>query len=555
MKSTIQKKEGLILGTIIFIAVLFKGMVSLFQYGVGWDEPNYLMLAKSFAEGHIGHGLHPYWSPMYPVCVALFSFVFRNIELSGRLVSLVAGTVILIPLYILSRSVFNRKIALWSVGLLAFYPPFAFLSTSAWTEPTYICFAIFGIYWGWQYLNHHRIINAVLAGLFFGFGYLTKPEGVGHFLVLFLIVLGQLLLNVKYRRHNALLLFLYTLSFFVVAFPYMDYLKQQTGQWTLSAKVQSNQQFEANAFSEQADQYDFDSLSSDNTQLPMDMIFHQGDFLNSINEGDGPQRNLGIGLLLTKYSTNLFKLWQEAIPNLFGFVLLMLSILGLFKQVWTKENFLLHLFLLSFILFYWMIVIPLFHINDRYLYPGFILSFIWMGKGLTEFQIWITKNLEILIAGFKRAVSPKIISYLGSGIAIFVVLLLTYIPEMGKIVKRDPASSYLYANAVELKRAGHWIQSHSNTTPVIMSYNKAVDFYAGCWDIRKCVSFSNNSIDRILAYAKYKKVDFIVLSNRYSPYFPNLDVLFSKWESFPELHLVYSESGTIELRIFKLLVE
>jgi hypothetical protein len=75
----------------------------------------------------------------------------------------------------------------------------------------------------------------VLAGSFFAFSYLTRPEGF----LLFALVLAFLFflrlisrLTVPYKQLALLLL-----VFSVLSFPYLLYLRTTIGQWTLSGKV------------------------------------------------------------------------------------------------------------------------------------------------------------------------------------------------------------------------------------------------------------------------------------------------------------------------------
>ena len=82
-----------------------------------------------------------------------------------------------------------------------------------------------------------------------------------------------------------------------------------------------------------------------------------------------------------------------------------------------------------------------------------------------------------------------------------------------------------------------------------MSYNKAVDFYAGNMDVRTGVTFTHNSSERILAYAKNRGVKYFVVDERYYGKFP----VIKKWVTKnppEELKLIYNVSRVNEPKVW-----
>jgi hypothetical protein len=97
--------------------------------------------------------------------------------------------------------------------------------------------------------------------------------------------------------------------------------------------------------------------------------------------------------------------------------------------------------------------------------------------------------------------------------------------------------------------ASYWLRANADRTPVLMSYNKAVDFYAGQFDIRKTATFSCDSIDRIVQYAAHRGVDYLVLDERYQEAFPKLVDLLHQKDVPGELTLVYDHVSASGLRV------
>jgi len=121
-----------------------------------------------------------------------------------------------------------------------------------------------------------------------------------------------------------------------------------------------------------------------------------------------------------------------------------------------------------------------------------------------------------------------------------IVLISLFLPQLGKIINRNPWATDYYMDPIEQKITGEWIKQHSEKTPIIMSLGHTVDFYAGNYHIAESVTIPENDLSRILEYAKYRKVDFLVLNERYSKGFQQIAYLLNG-KNVPEgLSVVYS---------------
>lgn len=509
------------------------------RFAIGFDEPHYLQLGAAAALHGWKNLLHPYWPPMYPALIALLALFSQDFELISQLVSMITGTAVIIPVYLLAKELFGARTALLSALLLALFPALAFDATNALSESTYTFLSVSGVTAGWFALKNRSIGKGALAGAFWGMAYLTKPEGLGYLFVYWFV--ASVWLIFYWRRDRRLapvkMMFVTTMVALLCALPYLLYLKQATGEWTISSKYKVNR-FDANAINR---------LSPDNRKSPLDMAYHLGTFheydIAMYAGSDGRARNLAE--LAKTMAENFYKTLRFAIPGVITGPMFFLMALGLVGSRWTWPQAKLHLYLLSFIVFFWLIVIPFFHINDRYFAPLLPICFVWIGQG--------TVILFKRICHFFRVLPINLFSHASTkwGIALTAVLLLflSFLPELGKVVGRSRLSRDFWADAVELKEAGDWLRANVDHTPVLMSYNKAVDFYAGQFDIRKTATFSGDSIDRIVQYAAHRGVDYLVLDERYQDAFPKLVDLFHQKDVPGELTLVYEHVSASGLRV------
>ncbi len=525
---------------IIILAIVFRLFLMRYRFAVVFDEVNYLKLAASGNLEGLSNVFHTYWSPFYPLVVALFSKLVPNFELAGRLVSIVCGSLIIMPVYLFTRKYISRYVAILSAVLIAFLPTFAFLSTRAQTEALYTLLGVTSVFIGWRVLNEFSVKDVILIGILFGLAYLTKPEGIGFFIVFSGILVFLMIVNLV-KKHFSMKLVIIGLSVavicLIVAFSYLNFLHKATGKWTISAKGKANQQFEAVSTGLTGKTFDvFRSLSKDNKHVLIDQIYHIGTFLNEEVKESQPSVPLNYNIVTRKYAENFYKVVAFGMNHALTSPILILIVLGLFSSVWDKKRLYRDLYLLSYIVFFWFIVIPLFHINDRYFISVFPIAIIWASQGIIYLGSWFKKTIAQNVNG---NYGEKKLLFWATAIVVAILLVTLFFPQLGKIINRDRWSAEFYHDPVEQKIAGEWIKEHFDNTPIIMSRGHTVDFYAGNFKIAESVTIPKNDINRILEYAKYREVDFLVLNERYLASYPHLSNLLYE-ENIPEsLELVY----------------
>jgi len=555
VKASKHNNTIIILTVLCAAAAVFRLILWRYHFAAAWDEAHYLQMAASFARGNLSQAFHTYWHPLYPLVTGLFGVVIPNIETAGRVVSLVFSTLVLVPLYLLCLQIFSRKVAVLSTLILAFHPEFAFFSSTALADPLFLFFFVSGVYAGWRAMEDEKAFTAGLGAFFFGLAYLTKPEGVGYFCVFAgLFFIAAVYRAWKGRGYGTFWQILLAAAvFLLLALPYTIYLHQQTGRWTVSTKIFANQQLSAEDYSDTDVSYS--RLSKDNTVNPTDAIYHEGDFLALVSGDQQETRPITLRLMLKKYSKNLYHILKYNLPQLMGTLLIMLFALGLFGDAWRRSTALLQAYVLAYASAAWFVFVPLFFIDDRYMFVGLILSFIWIGKGAAAAADWASDTIQqcMTLSVRKGAFFPS--SLFTSLLAGVVVFLFWFAPEAGKILQKDYYSPEIWADPVEHKEAGLWLKAHTKEPPVIMSVNKAIDFYAGNYNIRESVSLTRESLPRLIEYARHKKVDYIAVAERYQGEYAYLGFLFDDSRVPDSLRLVYEniEHPGTGIRIFRLL--
>ena len=527
-----------VLGALVLAGLLLRVLLLNFRFAVGFDEVNYLKLGVSAHLHGMPAALHTYWSPFFPWLVAWLCSFTDNYELAGRLVSVAAGALLPLPVYALGKLHVDKTAGLIAAAFAAFFPPLAFQATAALTEATYMLLVALAVLSGWMMLKRYSLTAALLSGLLAGCLYLTRPEGFG-FLLIFAawIVAGSLfkLYLIRPLRMLYLLLALGT-GFVAVATPYLIFLHGRTGTWTLSAKGAANLQMDT---PEDGSRPSFRSLSADNSSVPIDQVFHEGNFLKGDSASKGAVAGVSVKGLAIKYAGNMYDLIKTAIPSFLTMLPLMFLGIGLLGVSWQWGQGRKNIYFLSFVCCYWFVVVPLFHINARYFTPMWPICAVWIAGGAHTVFRWLREHEALARFATARKVQP---ATLAIGLLLGLALAFSFLPEIGRILARRSTSTDRWADAVELKQAGLWIRQQGAAPPVIMSRNHAVSFYAGNYDVHQSVTIPENSLDRILEYAHHRGARYLVLSERYTSEYPQLAWLLHTAPPLQGLKRVYEHA-------------
>lgn len=532
-----RRQQPLVVLTGIFLlALLFRLLLFRYRFAIGFDEPHYLQLAMSGRLNGLREMCHPYWPPVFPLFIALLSLVISNLELAGRLVSAIMGSALVVPIFYLTGQFFPRRVAIISALLIALNPLLAFMNTSIMVESTFMMLAISGIAISWQAIQRGSIVRLALAAVLWSAAYLTRPDGIGFLLVFLAFLVIRLMVHRSAGQGKRMAAFMAVAiaCFVIVAAPYVKYLHQQIGKWSLSLKWEVGR----------IDIDQFRSLSNDNHWLPVDMAYHQGDFTRIYDLPEfSRQMETNHYLALKEKAENFYQALNEAVPGLLSSFLLILLVAGLSRTQFTPDRIWLAGYLLAVIAFFWFIVVPMFYVNDRYLIPVLPLCFVWIGNGV--------ELLFQTLAGLASRVSFMSQQTQRRNIVVWVVIAglvvgLAYLPDFARVITLDRHSREIWADAIEHRTAGAWLRQQTVSPPILMAQNHSIDFYAGNYDIRQSINIPRNEWSRVLEYAWHRKVQFLVINERYcQEWYPELAFLLREENIPAELKLVYKNIDPI----------
>src|SRR6202022_1452073 len=387
--------------TLLFILLL------AFSLRLGWmlydsraienEGAEYARIAQNLLQGNgykgILGGREAILPPLYPVLIAATSFVSRDMEIGGRLISIVSGSLLVLPAFFISERLFGSRAAFLAATLIALHPVLVVLSASVYVEATYLTLLFAGLYFGIRVLDFDHPREAVFAGLLLGLAYLARPEALGYSLLIGLFVLCALFFPgvsiATAFKYGAIL----AITTIVLVIPYATYLTKQSGTFRLEGKSGLNGIINRRmnrGMSYQEAAYGLGSnLEAEGPYLTADQF--------SIK---APSTSSEIGATVHSYFHGIAGRFASIVIAVgaergFGSPLICLLVLvGLFRPKWWERKWLQEGLLLSAAGLTVVILLSLRFVWGRYLYPFLPFLVLWATAGIIACADWVSRWVE-----------------------------------------------------------------------------------------------------------------------------------------------------------------
>lgn len=399
-------------------------------YTINNDGVLYIEAARHFWEGRWGDGLASFYPPLYPLMIAAAYSAVQDWETAGQFWPFVLSLLILLPLYGLLRRIYGFRAAQIGLFFYAVSPYLARFSLHVRSEMPYIFFLVLALYLLQRCFDEGRFYSLFLAGACSAFAYLIRSEGFGLILIGIFFIIYRSWLAMRLEGSLWRIAFLLA-GFFILAAPYILYLRWDAGSWLISRKagmILSMGLAEHDPDTEQVGMKESDRTSVIDMIASRPAAYAKKVFVDFF-------RSLGVYFEAIHYSYLPFLLIGCA-----------LSFRGRF---WEQKGIL----IAATILLY-LIAFSLLYVNRRYAVPLAPLSLGWVGMGFAYMEDYLR------VRWGRRGL-------LLTGIAI-VVFLVGTLPKTLQAIGRD--KFYLRQGGLYLKE--------KPGAPTIITTNGRVAFYA-----------------------------------------------------------------------------
>jgi 4-amino-4-deoxy-L-arabinose transferase-like glycosyltransferase len=364
-----------LLGWSVILAIVVRLYLLWHYCCISSDGVRYIDAARDFFAGNISAGLSSVHPPAYPLFIAALYPLVGDWELSGQIGSLLAGALLLFPLYVLCQRIYGENVAVVACLLAAISPYLARYSVDVRTESLFLLLSTAALVLFHQGIERSLRDRLFYGGLVAGLAYLVRPEAVGFLIIVPVTLAVRCWVN-RDRRilwfFTACLLLL--LGFLLFALPYIYYLSLDTGYW--------------GAFSRKA---------AGTLRVGMG----ESGLLDAVGPQSIPDlRSMTFVQFLTKHPFLYMKkvaldlgpsvgVYFEALHYSYAPFFLLGLIPLIRKRFWGRED----LLLLTFVLFY-LLGFALIYVNRRFALQMVPVSLGWTAVGLLWSWAYLKKSLS-----------------------------------------------------------------------------------------------------------------------------------------------------------------
>jgi len=500
---------------------------------ISGEGAEYVRMAESLASGHglrgNFEGPETMYTPLYSVLVAGLHRLIGNSELAAHVVSIIFGTALIIPVFLIAQRMYGMRVAYLSAGLVAFHPLLIALSGSIYNENVYLPLLLTGVYFGMRALEFRKIRDYVLLSLFFGLAYLTRPEAFAY-PVFFALAVWASVFVVRLPARKALVGSVLILgTFLLVASPYIGFLYAHTGHLRLEGKWNINYTIANRLRSGMSDLEAANGLGPNSSVAgPILDPFHFASYT--------PYP----GSLTAKFQT----LWSMAKRNRKlalaclgdftsgGLLAWGLALLGLFRKSWNARRLFHESIIICMVCSVLILLFTASHCEFRYTLPLVALSVMWVAKGIEESAQWARDSVRGL--PWRSLQNAETVNPL---VAAGLVLLLLGVAHSG--ARKNWMFEQEQTTHENVKQAALWLRNFDPEPKRIACHATMFTFYAR----GTLIGLPYASGSQALRYLDLNGVDFIVLDSYYASGLPEVTEWIQHGIPDDRAHLLY-KTGT-----------
>lgn len=519
---------------ILLVALALRCYCALFLVGsIDTEGIEYARIGENLLAGHgyVGiatPGAELMFPPLFPFLIAAATLITHQSEIAGRAISVIMGTLLVIPVYLIAGKMYGRRTAQVAAILVAVHPTLINMSTSVYCESTYFTLVMSGVYLALCCTASCRRGCFAACGAMLALAYLVRPEAAAY-PVLFVLLMawaarsrdGQQLGRV--RRGSPLLIG----TFALLAAPYIIWLSVQSGGLRIEGKGALNfaiTEAMARGASEQAAMYGIGpDLQGQGVWMRSNL-----DVIRSLNSDPISVLRITKSNTVENLSTAITDITEGAFLG--SPILWVLVILGLFGRRWQRNTQEAQPYLFAVIGIPLLASVTISHLQlqSRYFLLLLPVMIIWAAKGLSHLAHWVEATLRM--KGWGTIWSRRV----GMSIATVAATAVLLVAVRG--IEEDQFLRAFGKSSLPVKVAGEWLHAFAPGPITVMDASAILPYYAkASFEV-----YPEADAATALRYIAAKKVDFVVLQEKWLPPTPYAHAWLAAGIPSPDAHLVYS---------------
>jgi 4-amino-4-deoxy-L-arabinose transferase-like glycosyltransferase len=503
--------------------------------------------------GIMSSGLELNTPPLFPFLISGVSFVTGDYVRAVRLVSLVMGALLPLPVFGIALRLFGRRTALVAAALTILYPLLINMSVALLVEGPYPTLLLSSVYLVLCALKRPSTGTWCGVGGAFGLAYLMRPEAVVPFLiaVLFALTVTKDRLAIKCKRAGVAVA-----MFAVLALPEVIFIYKSTGKVLLDGKSAIVFALDSRILAAQGDpraDYKLAAAPLDEPSSAPNVESWQpweekwaSNAINAKAEGTGIWMRTNAEVIRDTHITlkgiahivgksmrwNIPAFLQQLSSKWLGAPFLpALALLGALRRPWRPPLASSRLFVVLVLMTPVLATFATLWIYPRFYFVLVPFLLIWAANGLVEVGRWTKASVA---AAGGRWLGPGVLAHAVPTLIGFVLVVypLRAVRDLYEFKQGAPS-----AGSVELEQVGSWIGQQQDR-PVKIMGTIPVAFYAN----GEFVPFPYCSAELAIRFLNAAKVDYVVLrrGERYTRYYEDW---LAKGIGDPRAEPVHMSSG------------
>ncbi len=485
-KFDITQRSALRIALLVLLAAAHRIIIVAWTPVIAADGAFYLQAAKDFAAGNIELALeHSRLHPLHMILTATLRELLGSFEAAGYTVSILAGSLAVIPLFALVRMVWNERVAVATSILYALHPTFSLEGSEVLNTGLYQSLLVTSVTCIVMALADRNWLCYPVAGLLGALAYLTRPEGVILGPMALVAIVTAIVIRIRLRRplfssagveENAWLSWVRLLGgivtavsiFVIFAAPYLIWLERTTGSWCLTSRgagLHATKSFQEDLPTQNAIRAPESATATGAVPVPPAPAKGPAQpppaATNSAPPVAPAESSANAGL--ARLNTIQKKYVGACYPPLFPFAVIGLLVCRRQGGTWRSLAPLWGMVLLnSGVVFGTAWRVPAFHFSDRYFMSGILFLLPWAAAGLLAVEGWINAILQ-------KRVGPRI----GRKVSWVPYALLLVLAGTRTLGPRR-------ADQVVYLEAGAWLKQHGGSlTRNVLSTTEKIPYYGG----------------------------------------------------------------------------
>lgn len=161
---------------ILLGSFILKGVLVFATQVPSPDGVLYLNAAREFSQGHFHQGMQIFPMPFYPLMISLLHTIIPDWLRAGQAISWISLVMVTLPLYHITKTLFNREAALWSSLIYTLTPRFNSYASQVIRGPLGLFMLTMAVLFVLKSLQEERVRNFFLISLFFLPAFLSRAE-------------------------------------------------------------------------------------------------------------------------------------------------------------------------------------------------------------------------------------------------------------------------------------------------------------------------------------------------------------------------------------------